>query len=124
MSKLTPTRPATTVLACAVPRTWASEPGSTAAIGSEVSSFDFVLVFNANQYRQVLEAAGQPILITRDFSVTDRRGKLRLRLGRLIEPWRLRRTLLNEGVSRLTILPGPGALAYRVAAIMGRVPVS
>lgn len=124
MSKLTPTRTATTVLACAVPRTWASAHGSADAIGSALSTFDFVLVFNADQYLQVLAADGQPILITRDFSVTDRRGKLRLRLGRLIEPWRLRRTLLNEGVTRLTILPGPGALAYRIAAIMGRVPVS
>lgn len=124
MSKTTPPRTMTTVLACAVPRTWSSVRATGSALVVEPSAFDFVLVFNADQYRDVLAASGQPILITRDFSVTDRRGKLRLRLGRFIEPWRLRRTLLNEGVTRLTIVPGPGAVAYRIAALLGRVPVS
>ena len=121
MSKPTTTRTSSSVLACAVPRTWSLATSSGPTL-RDLSAFDFVLVFNADQYQDVLRESGQPILITRDFSVTDRRGKLRLRLGRLIEPWRLRRTLLNEGVTRLTIVPGPGALAYRVAAVLGRVP--
>lgn len=124
MSNMTPTRTQSTVLACAVPRTWSSVRAADGAVGVDPAAYDFVLVFNADQYRMVLAASGQPILITRDFSVTDRRGKLRLRLGRIIEPWRLRRTLLNEGVTRLTIVPGPGALAYRIAAVLGRVPLA
>ena len=124
MSKTTPTLTRSTVLACAVPRTWSSVRSTDGAIVVDPSAYDFVLVFNADQYRDVLADSGQPILITRDFSVTDRRGKLRLRLGRIIEPWRLRRTLLNEGVTRLTIVPGPGALAHRIAAVLGRIPVA
>lgn len=123
MSKTTPTLTTSAVLACAVPRTWSSTPATAGATVVDPSAYDFVLVFNEEQYRDVLAGSGQPILITRDFSVTDRRGKLRLRLGRIIEPWRLRRTLLNEGVTRLTIVPGPGALAHRIAAVLGRVPV-
>jgi hypothetical protein len=111
------------VEACAVPRSWPFGDDLDIPKVRDLASFDFVLVFDARQYQLVLQAEGQPILITRDFSVTDRRGKMRLRLGRLLEPWRLRRTLLNEGVTKLTIISGPGAIAYRLAALMGRVPV-
>ena len=103
------------IYAYALPRDWDGAPGGLVLKGS-----DFVLVSTAAQYAQVLELQGQPILITRKFSVTDSRGSMRLLLGGLIEPWRWRRALLNENISRLAVLPGDGAWVFRVAAILAR----
>ena len=100
--------------AYALPRNWDGE-GSIS-----IKNVDFVLVSTPAQYAHVLELQGQPILITRKFSVTDSRGSMRLLLGRLIEPWRWRRALLNENITRLVVLRGEGAWVFRVAAILAR----
>ena len=100
--------------AYALPRNWDSD--ETLA----VNDVDFVLVSTPAQYAHVLELQGQPILITRKFSVTDSRGSMRLLLGRLIEPWRWRRALLNENITSLTVLRGEGAWVFRVAAVLAR----
>jgi hypothetical protein len=80
-----------------------------------LAASEFVLVSNATQYATVTESGGQPILVTRSFSVTDSRGRARLLLGALIGPWRWRRVLLNEGIGALAIVGGGGAAAFRGA---------
>lgn len=89
-----------------------------------LAACDFVLVSDEAQYDAAVAAGGQPILVTRSFSVTDRRGRARLLLGGLIEPWRWRRVMLNEGIGDLTVVRGAGvpatrdALGFRVAAAL------
>ncbi|MCS5735572.1 hypothetical protein [Herbiconiux daphne] len=107
--------------AMALPKDFA---GSTPPVRiPDPASFDFVLVSTSDQYEYALSVGAQPILITRDFSVTDRRGKLRLRLGKLIEPWRWRRTLLNEGVTELTVPRAGGSASFRIASRLAKVRV-
>ncbi|HEY0248649.1 MAG TPA: hypothetical protein VGC45_10345 [Gryllotalpicola sp.] len=84
---------------------------------------DFVLVSDADQYAAAVAAGAQPILVTLSFSVTDSRGRMRLLLGDLLAPWRWRRVLLNEGITRLTVVPGRGGLRFRVAAALARTRV-
>jgi hypothetical protein len=89
---------------------------------------DFLLVSDETQYAAAVQAGAQPILATRSFSVTDRRGRSRLLLGALIGPWRWRRVLLNEGVGSLAIVApggagwrpasGTGAFGFRLAALL------
>ena len=110
-----------TVTALALPKDWQVKASEA---GDGFSKFDFVLVQSEVQYRAVVGETGQPILITRDFSVTDRRGKLRLRLGKLIEPWRWRRTLLNEGISTVYLADKRGLAPVRIAARLAKVRVA
>ena len=80
--------------------------------------YEFVLVANPALYTPLVDAGAQPILLSRGFSETDARGRNRLKLGPVIEPWRWRRVLMNENVDRLTIRWGTGALAMIVGAIL------
>ena len=81
---------------------------------------DFVLVSTSEQYAQAVALGAQPILVTLSFSVTDRRGRARLLLGRLLAPWRWRRVLLNEGVATLTVVRGRGDRDFAIAAWLAR----
>lgn len=108
----------------ALPPGWTTARVAHEGPSSAVQGFDVVLVSSREQYQAVAELGGDPILITRDFSATDRRGKLRLRLGVLLVPWRWRRTLLNEGVGELVVSNGLGSTAFHLAARLGRVHVT
>jgi hypothetical protein len=103
------------ITAYALPRNWQSAKADVV-----LKTADFVLVSTTLQYKHVIEVMGQPILITRKFSVTDSRGSMRLLLGGLIEPWRWRRALLNENITSLRILRGEGSWVFRIAAILSR----
>jgi hypothetical protein len=107
------------ISACALPRNWrlANSPING-------TLFDFVLVSSEVQYAEVLSGGGQPILITRQFSVTDRRGRVRLLLGGLIEPWRWRRVLLNEGINALHIFSGERSWIFTAAARLAQTSYS
>jgi hypothetical protein len=87
---------------------------------SLLTAQDFVLVSTREQYADAVALGAQPILVTLSFSVTDRRGRARLALGRLLAPWRWRRVLLNEGIAVLTVLPGRGRRDFTIAARLAR----
>jgi hypothetical protein len=111
------------VLARALPTEWDLEYGRREDARVHVSRFGLVLVRAPEQYEAVIRLGGQPVIIHRQFSVTDSRGSLRLRLGALLEPWRWRRTLLNEGVSALHVSPGGRRSTFVIAARMAAVSV-
>jgi hypothetical protein len=52
------------------------------------------------------------------FSVTDARAAWRARLGRLIMPWRWRRLLLNEGVTRIRAPRRPSSVPVVLGALL------
>jgi hypothetical protein len=107
------------IAACALPKDWRQ-----AVNPLRHDLFDYVLAATPAQYESVLEHGGQPILITRRFSVTDSRGSLRLLLGGLIEPWRWRRVLLNEGIGMLHVYQGDRSWVYKIAALLSRTSVT
>jgi hypothetical protein len=111
------------VLARALPSEWDIERGRTEERRLHVARFGIVLVRTRDQYEDVLALGGQPVIIHRQFSVTDARGSLRLRLGALLEPWRWRRTLLNEGVSDLVVSRGGRRSTFVIAARLAAVGV-
>lgn len=118
---LRPSRP--DVLARALPAEWDLERGRGEDARIHVSRFGLVLVRAPEQYEAVIQLGGQPVIIHRQFSVTDSRGSLRLRLGAMLEPWRWRRTLLNEGISALHVSPGGRRSTFVIAARLARVGV-
>jgi hypothetical protein len=109
------------VLARALPTEWDLERGRQEDARVHVSRFGLVLVRAPEQYDAVIRLGGQPVIIHRQFSVTDSRGSLRLRLGAVLEPWRWRRTLLNEGVSALHVSPGGHRSTFVIAARLAAV---
>jgi hypothetical protein len=111
------------VLARALPSEWDIDRGRTEEARLHVARFGIVLVRTPEQYADVLALGGQPVIIHRQFSVTDSRGSLRLRLGALLEPWRWRRTLLNEGVSDLVVSRGGRRSTFVIAARLAAVGV-
>lgn len=62
---------------------------------------DYVLVSNTADWDAVVEAGLDPVTTHVRFSLTDPRSNLPARLGRLIMPWRWRRTILNAGIREL-----------------------
>jgi hypothetical protein len=108
----------TNVTACALPVDGTSLPTIPYA------RFDFVLVPSREIYETVSGLGGQPILTPLRFSVTDTRGRLRLLLGGLLEPWRWRRVLLNEGITSLVVYKGRRSWVFTVAARLARTRVS
>jgi hypothetical protein len=111
------------VLARALPSEWNVDRGRAEEERLRVSRFGIVLVRTPEQYEEVIALGGQPVIIHRQFSVTDSRGSLRLRLGSLLEPWRWRRTLLNEGVSQLVVSRGGRRSVFVAAARLASVKV-
>ncbi|WP_043669140.1 hypothetical protein [Clavibacter michiganensis] len=111
------------VLARALPTEWDLEHGRGEDARIHVSRFGLVLVRAPEQYDAVIQLGGQPVIIHRQFSVTDSRGSLRLRLGAMLEPWRWRRTLLNEGISALHVPRGARRSTFVIAARMARVSI-
>jgi hypothetical protein len=81
------------------------------------------LVTRADHFERLEELGLDVALVPRRFSVTDSRADRRARLGRLIMPWRWRRLLLNEGVTRLSAPIGFWPLPIMVGALMAGVRV-
>lgn len=59
---------------------------------------DYVLVVRESDWRVVADAGRDPVTTHLRFSVTDARSDVAASLGRIVMPWRWRRTILNTGI--------------------------
>lgn len=67
---------------------------------------DYVLVASESDWRVAARAGLDPVTTHVRFSVTDARSDVAARLGRLVMPWRWRRTILNTGIGLVHSEPG------------------
>jgi hypothetical protein len=81
------------------------------------------LVTRADHFELLEELGLDVALVPRRFSVTDSKADARARLGRLIMPWRWRRLLLNEGVTRLAVPVGLWPAPIILGALLAGVRV-
>ncbi len=62
---------------------------------------DYVLVVREPDWWVVADAGRDPVTTHLRFSVTDARSDVAASLGRVVMPWRWRRTILNSGIGEV-----------------------
>ncbi|WP_069385814.1 hypothetical protein [Cellulosimicrobium cellulans] len=80
---------------------------------------DYVLVTSEADWLAVDRAGLAPVATHVRFSVTDARSDVAARLGRLVMPWRWRRTILNTGIREVRYGPGAPAAPLLGALLAG-----
>ncbi|MEV8027221.1 hypothetical protein [Cellulosimicrobium funkei] len=92
-----------------------SVPGHAAARADRAA--DYVLVTDEQGWHDAVAAGLDPVATHLRFSVTDRRSDAAARLGRLVMPWRWRRTVLNTRIGVVYWRRG-APLAPRLGALL------